>query len=102
MKYELPQNPPYPGTILQDEFLEPIGMSQAELAKRLCIPLARISGICRGRRAINAETAILFGTLFGTTAKFWLNAQIAYDLANTKVKTNNIKPLKLQRVAYAV
>jgi addiction module HigA family antidote len=31
-------------------------------------------------RAITPETAILLGRRFGTTPRFWMNLQTAYDL----------------------
>lgn len=101
MKYQIPENPPPPGRLLRNEFLTPLGMTQTELAQRLHIPTTRVSGICNGKKSITAETAVLLSKFFGNSAQFWLNAQNAYDIANLKIKTNNIKPLKLPRVALA-
>jgi len=46
----------------------------------LHVPATRIAEIVHGRRAITADTAIRLGRYFKTTARFWLNLQVAYDL----------------------
>jgi antitoxin HigA-1 len=35
--------------------------------------------IVAGERSITAETAILLGRRFGTSAEFWLNLQMMHD-----------------------
>jgi addiction module HigA family antidote len=70
-----------PGEILHEEFLQPLGMTQSELAARMGIGRMRISQIVRGERAITAETAILLSRALGTSARFWMNLQTNHDLA---------------------
>lgn len=72
--------PIHPGEILQEEFLEPLGISQYRLAKRICVPPRRINEIVHGKRAITADTALRFARFFGTSDRFWLNLQNHYDL----------------------
>lgn len=69
-----------PGAILLEEFLEPMGLSQAELARRTGIPASRLTEIIKGRRAITAETALALGIFFKMEAQFWINLQSNYDL----------------------
>ncbi len=69
-----------PGGILLREFLEPMGISQAELARRTGIPASRVTEIIKGRRAITAETALALGIFFNMEAQFWINLQSNYDL----------------------
>jgi len=47
--------PTHPGEMLLKEFLEPLGVSQAEAASRMRIPFQRLNGIVKGRRAVSAE-----------------------------------------------
>ena len=70
----------HPGEILNDEFLDPFGISAYKLAKALSIPQTRISEIIKGNRRITADTALRLSHYFGTTAKFWLGLQDDYDL----------------------
>lgn len=84
-----------PGEILLEEFLEPLGVSQYALAKRIGVDQARVSRIIRGRQAITADTALRLGVFFGTTPQFWLRLQEGYDLAIARSKTplSTIQPL---------
>ena len=66
-----------PGEILRTEFLEPLGLSQNELATRSGLDRMRISEIVRGRRRLTAETAIAFAKVFEIEPQFWLNLQVA-------------------------
>ena len=72
--------PIHPGEILLEEFLEPLGLSQYRLAKDISVAPRRINEIVHGKRAISADTALRLSRYFGTTDRFWLNLQTAYDL----------------------
>jgi len=78
----LPKNrpPAHPGEILLEEFLQPRDLTQSALSERLDIPLQRVNSIIHGKRSVTPETAILFARFFETTAQFWLNLQMQYDL----------------------
>jgi len=80
----IPATPVHPGEILAEEFLEPMGLTQTALAEHLDVPVRRINEICRGRRAVSAETAWLFAQAFGTSPQFWLNLQSLYELSRAK------------------
>ena len=73
--------PVHPGDILKHEFLDPLGMSVYALAAALKVPRTRLNDIVRGRRSVTAETALRLSRFFGTTPRFWLNLQCAYDLS---------------------
>lgn len=70
----------HPGEILDQEFRQPLGISQYRLAKDIHVPPRRVNDIVRGKRAISANTALRLSRYFGTTARFWLNLQSHYDL----------------------
>lgn len=70
----------HPGQILLDEFLEPMNLTQAELAKALDISQNRINELVRGKRGITPATALLLAAYFGNSAEFWMNLQSAHDL----------------------
>ena len=73
-----------PGEMLRLEFLEPLRLSARALARDIGVPPNRITEILNGERAISAETAILMSRRFGTSAEFWLNLQMAYDLEEAR------------------
>ncbi|KFI54189.1 HigA family addiction module antitoxin [Bifidobacterium callitrichos] len=69
-----------PGEILEEEFLEPLGISHYRLAKTIGVSQSAISDIVHGRRAITARMSLLLGMALGTGPHFWLNLQNTYDL----------------------
>src|SRR5262249_7506754 len=76
--------PVTPGEVLRVEFMAPLGLSGRALARQLGVPSNRITEIIAGERAVTAETAILLGERFGTSAEFWLNLQTAHDLEEAR------------------
>lgn len=78
----IPKNrkPTHPGEILSEEFLNPMGMSQIELAKKMNIPIQRINTLINEKRGITPETAILLSRVFKNSPEFWMNLQTSYDL----------------------
>lgn len=72
--------PIHPGEILQEEFLEPMGISQYRLAKDIGVPPRRINEIVHGKRGITADTALRLSRYFGLSERFWMNLQSRYDL----------------------
>jgi len=87
----------HPGEVLEEEFVKPFGISHYRLAKAIGVPQTRIAEICRGRRAITADTALRLGRYFGTSARFWLGLQQDYDLEEQLIKNGDrldeIQPL---------
>ncbi len=84
----LPENriPTHPGEVLLEEFLIPLGMSQAAFARHIGVSPAQINEIVRQKRAITSTTAWLFAQALGTSPELWLNLQTAYDLATHQPK----------------
>lgn len=79
-----PKNPFHPGEILLEEFLEPLGMSQAAFADRIGWTKARLNELIRGKRGVTAEAALDLAEVLGTSPKLWMNFQATYDLDKAK------------------
>src|ERR1700674_1202512 len=75
----------HPGEHLAEELKE-LGMSAAELARKLHVPTNRVTGILNGQRAITGDTALRLAHFFGTSAEFWLNLQSLYELRLARQK----------------
>ena len=73
--------PVHPGEVLLHEFLAPLGLSQAKVARHLGISVVRMNEIVRGKRGVSAQTAWLLAGALGTSPQFWVNLQSNYDLA---------------------
>lgn len=82
----IPENriPTHPGVVLSQEFLSPLGISQVALAAHVGVPVQRINELVRGKRGVTPETAWLLSEAFDTTPEFWLNLQMAFDLARSR------------------
>jgi addiction module HigA family antidote len=72
--------PTHPGEVLLEEFLVPLGLSQAEAARRMRLSINRRNELVRGKRGVTPETALRLGRLLGTSPQFWLNLQMMFDL----------------------
>lgn len=72
--------PVHPGEILEQEFMQPFGLSSNSLARAIGVTPARVNEIVRGRRGITADTALRLARYFGTDAQSWMNLQDDYDL----------------------
>jgi addiction module HigA family antidote len=90
--------PIHPGEIIKEEYLEPLGMSVNALAVALRVPAPRINDVVRQKRGISIDTALRLARYFNTTAQFWMNLQISYDLKMAKQNMarieNEIIPLQ--------
>ena len=89
------RSPTHPGEMLLEEFLRPIGLTQRELAAKLHVPYQRTNELVRGRRGVRPGTPFFdnvhysqpyywlnqrLAKFFGTSAAFWLNLQLRWDL----------------------
>ena len=69
-----------PGEMLLEEFLNPLGISQVEAARRLGISLNRLNEIILEKRGISADTALRLAELLKTSPQFWMRLQADWDL----------------------
>lgn len=68
------------GEMLVEEFMVPLGLTQAALAEAMGVPRKHVNELCNDRRAVTAATALILGRVFGNGAEFWLNLQRRTDL----------------------
>ncbi len=98
--------PTHPGEMLLDEFLEPLGMTQTDLAQRIEVPFQRVNALINGRRNMTPDTALRLSRVFGTTPGFWMNHQLRWDLYHAqqeaRAELKRIKPLRRKELANAV
>ena len=66
--------------MITEEFLEPLELTQGQLAKSMGVSRKTVNELCTNRRAITADTALMLATAFGNTAEFWLNLQQRNDI----------------------
>ena len=85
----------HPGQILQEEFLEPLGITAYRLSKEIGIPQTRVSEILKCNRRITADTALRLSVFFGNSAKFWLGLQDDFDIEDEqRHKQKDLRAIK--------
>ena len=97
------RSPTHPGEMLREEFLEPLGMSQTELAERMGVPFQRLNSLVNGRRGVTPDTALRLAVVFGTTPGFWMNHQLRWDLFHARraaaQELKQIRPVRQREMA---
>lgn len=78
----------HPGEILKDELKER-AITQKEFAQLTGIPQTHLNEIIKGKRAINADIALVIGKALEMDAMLWLNLQSNYELDAAKVNEKN-------------
>lgn len=88
----------HPGEVLLEDFLEPLGQTQTELANAIRVPFQRVNEIIAGKRGITPSTALRLSKYFGTSPGFWMNLQMRFDLQAAaqyeKDEIKRIRPIK--------
>jgi addiction module HigA family antidote len=81
-RFNLPRSRPpiHPGEMLLEEFLKPLGISQAEFAERIGVSYVRLNAVVNGRRGVTPDTALRLERATGMDADFWLDLQMRWDL----------------------
>jgi addiction module HigA family antidote len=88
------------GEVLTEEFMAPMGLTQAMLADAMGVQRKHVNELCNDRRAVTAATALILARVFGNSPDFWLNTQrrselweAAHDPAQ-RHRIERAKPLK--------
>jgi len=99
----LPKNrpPTHPGEMLEKELLEPLGVSQSELARRIGVTFQTVNALVRGRRGVSPEMALRLEAAFGMSGEFWLNLQRSWDLWHAQ-KRMKAELAKIERIPAGV
>ena len=77
---QIKRKPTSPGEILREEFLNPLGLTQKQLADHIGCEVKIINRLINGRSALTATLALKLAAAFRTSPEFWLNAQKAMDI----------------------
>ena len=75
----------HPGEVLLEEYIKPLGLVQASLAKELGISTNRLNELVKGKRGMTADTALRLARRFDTSPEFWMNLQSAYELTEARL-----------------
>ena len=89
--------PTHPGEVIREDFMPDYSLNAASLASALGVSRQTINELLRERRAVTPLMALRLSRLFDNSPEFWLNAQHARDIWESRQQyekeLNQIKPL---------
>ena len=68
------------GEMLVEEFLEPLDITQSQLAEAMGVSRRTANELCTNKRSITVDSALMLAKVFDNTADFWLNLQRRNDI----------------------
>ena len=90
------KNPPHPGRSIKNACLDPLALSVTEGAHRLGVARHTLSRVINGRAGISPEMSIRLEKMGWSSARAWLAAQSAYDLAQARKSAGKIKVMPME------
>ncbi len=66
--------------MLTEEFLQPVGITQGQLAEAMGVSRKTVNELCTDKRSVTADTALMLARVLGNTPDFWLNLQQRNDI----------------------
>jgi addiction module HigA family antidote len=85
------KNPPHPGEILRELYIEPLGLTVTQAAAGLGVARKTFSLLLNGHASISPEMAIRLSKAFGRTPEGWLQLQMQYDLAQLRQRAERLE-----------
>lgn len=88
------------GEMLTEEFMEPSSITQGQLATAMVVSRRTVNELCKNKRAITVDTALMLAIVFDNSAEFWLNLQRRNDIWEAlhtdkrKARINRAKPIQ--------
>jgi antitoxin HigA-1 len=83
----LAHDPVTPGEILQEEFLNPLGISKYRLAQATGLTATHIGQIVQGTRRITPDAGIRISRALGVNDRYWIDLQTNYDITLALIET---------------
>ena len=84
-------NPPHPGEIIREFYLEPLGLTVTAVAQALGVSRNSVSELLNGHNGVSPEMAYRLSKAFGRTPESWMNLQTMYDLARVQQKAEHFE-----------
>lgn len=76
----------HPGTILQQEYMEPLSLNSEHMAILLKVPQEQVDLLTQRHVPVSAHMALRLAKCFNTRPQFWMNLQTAHDLAQAQTE----------------
>ena len=89
----------HPGLWLKLDVIAPHGLTVTEVAANLGISRQNMSQLLNGHAALTAPMALRFEKAFGISADTLLRMQVAYDLAQVRLREGELGLDRVKKVA---
>lgn len=94
------RRPSHPGEVLLEEFLQPMGLTQRDLANGIHVPYQRVNSLVNGRRGVTPGTALRLARYLGTSPALWMNLQLRWDLYHAeRTEAAELRRIRQAKVA---
>jgi addiction module HigA family antidote len=93
------KNPPHPGDFIRTEIIEPAGLSVTAAAAALRVSRPALSSLLNGKAALSGNMALRIEKAFGVKMDTLMRMQSAYDIAQTRLRENQIRVRRLHPTA---
>lgn len=93
-------NPPHPGEVLKELYMQPLALTITETAIGLGVTRKALSELVNGKYGVSPDMAIRLAKAFSTTPESWLNLQQQYNIWEAK-KNHKIDKVKVFISAHA-
>ncbi|WP_145156174.1 HigA family addiction module antitoxin [Pseudomonas oryzihabitans] len=93
--------PIHPGEILREEFLVPMNITPAALARALGVSNPTVNDVVLERRGISADLALRLEAALGSSAQFWMNLQATYELRRAETEKGEAIRAQVPRLQVA-
>ena len=97
------RDPTHPGDMLRHEFLAPMGLTQRAIAQAIHVPYHRINALIAKHRPMTPKLALRLSKFFGTSADFWMNLQLRWDLYHAQQsERSELESIRMRETALSV
>ena len=92
-------DPPHPGEILKESFIEELGLGINELARMLDVYPSTVQRLASGQADISPEMALRLSKVLHGSPEFWMGLQQEYSLwrASQKLDVSRLQPLVIDK-----
>jgi len=88
------------GEMITKEYIEPLKITQGQLAEAMGVSRRTVNELCTGKRTVTVDTALMLARVFENTPDFWLNLQKRNDIwaalhtPKRKARIDKARPLR--------
>ncbi len=84
------KDPPYPGEIIREEVVGPLGLSVTDAARALGVTRQALSLLLNGRTDLSPEMALRIEAAFGPKAEVMMGVQLDCSMARARARQGEI------------